>query len=152
MEIATPLGEDVLLFHGMHAREEMGRLSEYQLDLLSPKKDVNLDDILGKNVTVKLALPDDSTRYFNGYVTRFSQGGRSMAATTATSAVVRPWLWFLTRTADCRIFQEMTVPDIIKQVFGDHPTADFKLELTGSIASGPTACSTARPTSTSSAG
>ena len=29
MDLTTPLGEDVLLFHGMHAREEMGRLSEY---------------------------------------------------------------------------------------------------------------------------
>ena len=75
MEIATPLGEDALLFHGMHAREEMGRLGEYQLDLLSPKKDINVDDILGKNVTVKIALPDDSTRYFNGFVSRFSAGG-----------------------------------------------------------------------------
>ena len=44
MEITTPLGDDVLLFHGMHAREEMGRLGEFQLDLLSPKKDINLDD------------------------------------------------------------------------------------------------------------
>ena len=85
MEITTPLGDDVLLFHGMHAREELGRLSEYQLDLLSPKKDINLDDILGKNVTVKLALPDDSTRYFNGFVTRFSAGGSATAAITATS-------------------------------------------------------------------
>ena len=59
MEIATPLGEDVLLFHGMHAREEMGRLGEYQLDLLSTKEEVDLDEILGKNVTMKLALPDD---------------------------------------------------------------------------------------------
>ena len=74
MEIATPLGDDVLLFHGMHAREEMGRLCEYQLDLLSLKNDINLDEILGKNVTVKLALPDDSTRYFNGFVTRFCAG------------------------------------------------------------------------------
>jgi type VI secretion system secreted protein VgrG len=129
MEIATPLGEDVLLFHGMHAREEMGRLAEYQLDLLSPKKDVNVDDILGKNVTVKLALPDDSSRYFNGYVTRFSQGSQ-YGRYTRYSAVVRPWLWFLTRTTDCRIFQEMTVPDIIKKVFADHSMADFKLELT----------------------
>ncbi|HMF98049.1 MAG TPA: type VI secretion system tip protein TssI/VgrG, partial [Vicinamibacterales bacterium] len=47
-------------------------------------------------------------------------------------AVVRSWLWFLTRTTDCRIFQEMTVPDIVKKVFGDHSTADFKFELTGS--------------------
>ena len=129
MEITTPLGADVLLFHGMHAREELGRLGEYQLDLLSVKGDINLDDILGKNVTVKLALPDDATRYFNGFVTRFSQGGVD-GRYHRYFAVVRPWLWFLTRTADCRIFQEMTVPDIIKKVFGDHETADFKLELT----------------------
>ena len=130
MEITTPLGEDVLLFHGMHAREELSRLSEYQLDLLSKKGDVNLDDILGKNVTVKLALPDDKTRFFNGYVTRFSQGGM-YGRYHRYSAVVRSWLWFLTRTSDCRIFQEMTVPDIVKKVFEDHPTADFKFELTG---------------------
>jgi type VI secretion system secreted protein VgrG len=135
MEIVTPLGEDVLLFHGMNAREEMSRLFEYHLDLLSTKDDIALDDILGKNVTVTLGLPDEGdeekTRYFNGYVTRFAQGGvhgryRRYVAT------VRPWLWFLTRTSDCRIFQEMTVPDIIKSVFGDHGFADFKLELTGS--------------------
>ncbi len=29
MEIVTPLGEDVLLFHGVSAREEMSRLFEY---------------------------------------------------------------------------------------------------------------------------
>ena len=30
-----------------------------------------------------------------------------------------PWLWFLTRTADCRIFQNKKAPDIIKQIFKD---------------------------------
>src|SRR3954470_1419667 len=130
MEIVTPLGEDVLLFHGMSAREEMSRPFEYQLDLLSKKKDVNLDQILGKNVTIKLGLPDDQTRYFNGYVTRFAQGGM-FGPYHRYLATVRPWLWFLTRTADCRIFQEMKVPDIIKMVFADHPSADYKLELTG---------------------
>ena len=130
MEIVTPLGDDVLLFHGMSAREEMSRLFEYQLDLLSAKDDLKLDDILGKNVTVRFALPDDQTRHFNGHVTRFSQGGR-YGRYHRYIATVRPWLWFLTRTADCRIFQEMKVPDIIKAVFADHPSADFKLELTG---------------------
>jgi type VI secretion system secreted protein VgrG len=113
MEITTPLGDEVLLFHGMHAREELGRLSEFQLDLLSAKNDINPDDILGKNVTVKVALPDDSTRYFNGFVTRFAQGG-SYGRYVRYSAVVNPWLWVLTLTTDCKIFQEMTVPDIIR--------------------------------------
>ncbi|HXI29321.1 MAG TPA: type VI secretion system tip protein TssI/VgrG, partial [Vicinamibacterales bacterium] len=130
MEVTTPLKE-ALLFHGLHAREELGRLGEYQLDLLSPKKDINVDEILGKNVTVKVELPDESTRYFNGFVTRFAQGG-TVGRYIRYYAVVRSWLWFLTRTTDCRIFQEMTVPDIVKKVFGDHPTADFVFELTGS--------------------
>jgi type VI secretion system secreted protein VgrG len=131
MEIVTPLGDDVLLFHQMSAREEMSRLFEYRLQLLSPKEDVNLDEILGKNVTIKLGLPDDETRYFNGYVTRFALGGKQ-GRYSRYIATVRPWLWFLTRTSDCRIFQEMTVPDIIKSVFADHAAADFKFELTGS--------------------
>jgi type VI secretion system secreted protein VgrG len=129
MEIATPLGDD-LLFYSMTATEEMSRLFTYDVGLLSPKDDLNLHDMLGQNVTIKLALPDDSTRYYNGYVTRFTQGGR-FGRFTAYHAQVRPWLWFLTRTADCRIFQEMKVPDIIKAVFTDLGAADYKLELTG---------------------
>ena len=35
MEIMTPLGDDVLLFHRMHAREEISRVPEFQLELLS---------------------------------------------------------------------------------------------------------------------
>ncbi len=129
MAITTPLGEDVLLFHGMHAREELSRVSEFQLDLLSDKIDINPDDILGKNVTVKLELPDDNERCFNGFVTRFAHGG-TLGRYHRYLATVRPWLWFLSRTADCRIFQEMTVPDILQEVFSDHADADFKLELT----------------------
>src|SRR6185436_19203811 len=124
MEITTPLGADVLLFYGMHAREEMSRLSEFQIDLLSAKNDIKLDDILGKNVTVTLGLPNNSTRYFNGFVTRFAQGGM-VGRYHHYQATVRPWLWFLTRTADCRIFQEMNVPDILKKVLGEDPQADL---------------------------
>ena len=129
MEISTPLGADVLLFHGMHAREEMGRLFEYQVDLLSAEGEIALDDILGKNVTITLAQPNDASRHFNGVVTRFSQGGM-YGRYHRYLAVVRPWLWLLTRTTDCRIFQDMKVPDILKQVFEDEGTHDVAFELT----------------------
>ena len=133
MDITTPLGPDVLLFHTMHAREELSRVGECRLDLLSLKNDIKLDDILGKSVTIKLALQDDSTRYFNGYVTRFSAGG-TYGRYRCYYATVHPWLWFLSRTADCRIFQDKTVPEIVKIVFGEHPTNSFKESLTGSYA------------------
>ncbi|HEY7187850.1 MAG TPA: type VI secretion system tip protein TssI/VgrG [Vicinamibacterales bacterium] len=131
MEITTPLGSDVLLFHTMHAREELSRIGECRLDLLSLKNDIKLDDILGKSVTVKVALQDDSTRYFNGYVTRFSSGG-TYGRYRRYSATVHPWPWFLSRTADCRIFQDKTVPEIVKIVLEEHPTHSFKTSLSSS--------------------
>src|SRR5215510_8565341 len=133
MEITTPLGSDVLLFHTMHAREELSRVGECRLDLLSLKSDIKLNDILGKSVTVKLALQDDSTRYFNGYVTRFSAGG-TYGRYRRYHAIVHPWPWFLSRTADCRIFQDKTVPEIVKIVLEEHPTHSFKTSLSSSYA------------------
>ncbi|WP_342113457.1 type VI secretion system Vgr family protein [Pseudoduganella sp. OTU4001] len=131
MEIVTPLGDDVLLFHRMHAQEELSRLSEFELDLLSAQGDIDIDKILGKNVTVNLEVMGGAVRHFNGYVTRFAQVG-THGRYHAYRAMVRPWLWFLTRTADCRIFQDMTVPEIIKKVFDDHSVADLKDSLTES--------------------
>jgi type VI secretion system secreted protein VgrG len=70
-----------------------------------PEEGHQPDDILEK-VTVKVELPDDSIRYFNDSWS----AGRLRAACAPR---VHPG-WFLTRTTDCRIFQEMTVPDIVK--------------------------------------
>jgi type VI secretion system secreted protein VgrG len=42
-----------------------------------------------------------------------------------------PWLWFLDQTTDCRIFQNKTAPDIIKQIFQEYGFKDFSLSLYG---------------------
>jgi type VI secretion system secreted protein VgrG len=132
MAINTALGEDKLLFRRMTASEHLGQLFEFQLELLSDDNEIQLDSILGTNATVRVELPNEfGTRYYNGYVTQFSHAG--IAGRYALyHATLRPWLWFLTRTADCRIFQNKTVPDIIKQVFQDHGFSDFKPRLSGS--------------------
>jgi type VI secretion system secreted protein VgrG len=128
--IKTPLGDDVLLLRSMTATEEMGRLFEYELSLVSDNESIKMDDILGQRVTVRLELGDDKKRYFDGFVSRFVQTGLSVRGVTY-EATVRPWLWFLTRRADCRIFQEMSVPDIVKKVFQDAGFSDFDLSLNG---------------------
>ncbi len=132
--VATPLGEDVLLFHRMAAAEELGRLFHFELDLLSKDPNINFEDLLGQNVTVRLELADNKTRYFNGFVSRFSMTG-TYGGYIAYHAIVSPWLWFLTRTADCRIFQDKTVPDIIKEIFRGHGFSDFEEALSGSYRS-----------------
>jgi type VI secretion system secreted protein VgrG len=78
-------------------------------------------------VTVTVQLRDDAKRHFNGFVSRFG-AGRHQGRYFAYQATVSPWLWFLTRTSDCRIFQDLTVPDIVKKVFEDHGIAKFEFK------------------------
>ena len=132
MELSTPLGKD-LLFRELRGREELGRPSAFELSALSTRADIKPSDLLGKSITVKLELVKGGFRYFNGYVTRFSQG-TIVGKYYEYQMTVNAWLWFLTRTADCKIFQEKTAPDIIKEVFGDHKMAIFEDALSGSYA------------------
>ena len=131
LAIETPLGEDVLLLVRMSGAEKLGRLFEYNLELASENRQIKAEDIVGKNVTIRLDLGAGRTRYFNGHVSSFSQL-TSAGQLARYRTIVVPWLWFLSRTADCRIFQEKTVPEIIKQVFRDRGFTDFEDGLTGS--------------------
>jgi type VI secretion system VgrG family protein len=42
---------------------------------------------------------------------------------------VAPWLWFLTRSVDCRIYQDLTIPEILRSVFDDHGVSHYELRL-----------------------
>jgi len=129
--VGTPLGDDVLLLRSCSISESLGELFTFELDMLSEDHSISFDDIVGQNVTVRLTRPGGEERYFNGYVSEFSQDVQAGRMATYRATVV-PWLWFLTRTADCRIFQEKKVPDIIKEVFRDYGFSDFDDRLTGS--------------------
>jgi type VI secretion system secreted protein VgrG len=131
LAIETPLGEDVLLLISMSGTEELGRLFEYNLDLASENKQIKAEDIVGKNVTIRLDLGAGRTRYFNGLVRCFTQL-TTVGHLARYEAIVVPWMWLLSRTADCRIFQEKTVPEIIKKIFRDRGFTDFEDGLTGS--------------------
>lgn len=128
--VTTPLGDDVLLFHSMSVSEQLARLFQFDLDLLSADPEIKLADILGQNVTIRYQRPDGEDRFFNGIVSQFSQSGMH-GNLFVYRATLRPWFWFLTRTADCRIFQNKIVPDIIKEVFRDQGFSDFEDTLSG---------------------
>lgn len=128
IEIITPLGADALLVRDVTITEELGRLFTINLELGSTE-DINFEDLLGQNVTIRLNLKNGK-RYFNGFVSSLSQGvneGRFMRY----YATVNSWLWFLTRTSDCKIFQNKTVPEIIKEVLQDLGFSDIVDRLSG---------------------
>jgi type VI secretion system secreted protein VgrG len=130
--INTPLGTDKLLLRSFNGYEAMSQLFSFQLDLLAEDENVDFGAIVGKNVTFSVMLGDGETgRFFNGFVSRFTHCGDDGRFAVYAAEVV-PWLWFLTRTADCRIFQNMTVPDICQKIFSDFGFKDFENQLQGS--------------------
>ncbi|MBI2379777.1 MAG: type VI secretion system tip protein VgrG [Gammaproteobacteria bacterium] len=134
VQVTTPLGSDKLLLGRMQAWEALGRPFRYELELLSEDPNLALDKLLGRPAGLRLSLPDGGERLFHGIVSECSQttGQGQFAAYRAT---LRPWFWLLSRTSDCRIFQNMKVPDIIKQVFRDLGYSDFDDALSGSYRS-----------------
>ncbi|MFM0626516.1 type VI secretion system Vgr family protein [Paraburkholderia xenovorans] len=133
--VSSPLGEDALLFAGMGGSDELGRLSEYRLELLSENDSIALHDLLGQTLSVRIDRPGGNARYFHGYVTQFAHTGwRGRFATY--QATLHHWLWFLTRAHNCRVFQNKTVVEIIKDVFNEYP-ASFDASLSNTYESLP---------------
>ena len=113
--VTSVLGADVLLFKQMHASEQLGRLSEFRVELSSSQLDLKIADVLGTDMTVTLHHEAGGERHFNGIVTRFAyKGWRDGSA--SYEAVLHPALWLLTRSSDCRIFQDKSAIDIVKAV------------------------------------
>jgi type VI secretion system secreted protein VgrG len=131
ISISTPLGKDVLLLRGFSGSEAISQPFHFDLDLLSENDSIKFQDVVGKNATLHIIMADGSQRHWNGFISRFSQGPQEKRM-TAYHAQMVPWLWFLTRTADCRIFQNQKVPDILQKIFTDLQFQDFELRLYGS--------------------
>ena len=123
-----------LLFARMSATEQLGKLFSYKAQLFSDDLKVDLRRLLGKPMTVQLETHDGYTRYFNGIVSEASQTGfqtidKLLYAAYSVTLVPKPWL--LSRMVDCRIFTDMSVPDIVRSVLGEIGYADVKLSLSG---------------------
>lgn len=120
MSVATPLGEDVLCIDRATITERISSPFTVQLDLLADVTNVakvKHDQLIGKAVTLTVELPGDKKkRHFNGMVSRFSAGGRDDRYAYYRAEVV-PWLWLLTLTSDCKVWQFKTFPEIIEEVF-----------------------------------
>lgn len=125
LSIATPLGEDELLLRAISGRETLARPFSYDLDMVSENPEIDLNAMLGANVTVRIARGGEAPpRLINGIISRIAQGATGGSFTEYRAEIV-PWFWFLTRLTDCRIFQARTVPQIADALCRLHISTDF---------------------------
>jgi len=119
----------VLSFSG---HESLSQTYSYTIDLVSRDDGLALEDLIGKNLKLQIndaeGLPQ---RWLNGVIANFQQAESSVRQ-TAYRALVVPALQILSYRQDCRIFQDLSVPDIISQVFDDAGLVDYTLKLDAS--------------------
>jgi len=128
-ELTTPLGEDRLVLQRCNAHEGLSELFEFTIEALSHEENIDFDPAIGTNCCVKINSAAGIKRYFNGVLAEAEWTGLQEGLYTY-QLVLRPWLWILTHTTDCRFFQEKTAPDIIKEVFDKAGFSDYELKLT----------------------
>jgi type VI secretion system secreted protein VgrG len=121
LRIDTPLGPDVLLIESFQAREGISQPFAIHVDAISEltKADqVTAEALIGKNACITLTLKNGK-RYFHGMISRLIQGGRG---TGKEDVFVRFQLEMVPKLArfgartDCRIFQDLSVTDIVQKV------------------------------------
>ena len=121
LNVKTPLdsgAEPTFRLVSFTGHEEMSRLFRFSLELLSERDDIRAKDLVGKAISFSFQDAENQPRSFHGYVCRLAAGGGETGKRRYQVEVV-PWLWFLTRTSDCRIFAKKRVPDILQEVFDE---------------------------------
>ena len=127
--VQTPVGAELLTFTHLVGRDEISRCLAYTVGFVSNSPDVDPLKMLGGAVSIE--GESDPKRWFSGLVSEFRLT-RIEDRLAYYEAVIRPWLWFLGNTTDCRIFQNMSVIEIVEEVFSKYSTAKFEKRLQGS--------------------
>jgi type VI secretion system secreted protein VgrG len=133
LRVSTSLGKDVLLLERFSGEEHISSPFRFNLEMLSEKAYIDPDTVLRKPVSVTVVNPGGEERYVHGIVNRFATSGRRAGLSSYRIEIV-PWLWFLSLTSDCRIFQNLTALEIITKVFDDLGYSDYKLKVMGTLA------------------
>jgi type VI secretion system secreted protein VgrG len=135
LHLTTPLSDDFLLIKRFRANEGLNKLFQFNLEILHEENEssdeptvVDVSQLLGSPMTVRIHQNAETERYYNGICVQFNQGNRNNRF-TKYQAVLVPSIWLLTQNFQSRIFQNISVPDILKKVFEDYGV-DYEIQGT----------------------
>ena len=134
-----PIGIDIpgaqgLQLTSFEGEEHMSGLFQFQLNLLAHADDpvVEPNDVIGKQIDFWVRRPkDNSERFFNGHISWFSYLGTGDRGHIYQAEVV-PWLWFLTQSSECRVYEtaeSKTAKDVVDAVFSNHGFTDYRWDV-----------------------
>jgi len=146
LAVKTTAGTTELLLEKLSGTEALSKPFEFKLTMLSTNFEVDLKSLLRTPVTLTVIQADGSERYFNAVFRSLTQakegedvmkghenkGISNPARDLAVyDAVVVPKVWFLSLDSNCKIFQNLSVPDIVSKILKDNNVTDFSFRTNG---------------------
>jgi len=129
--LKTPLGDDALLLMEWKGEESVSSLFRFTVTAFSERGDIAAKDLLLKNVTLQLRLPDESDREIHGIVSHLTRGGKAPQGYFAYQLEIVPPHWALDLDEGFEIFQNLSARDICDKLLTGTPH-DWKLTGTPS--------------------
>ena len=129
ISIKTPLPVDELLLTSFEGTEYISDLFEFKIEVLSSNHAVKPADLIGQSISI--SIHNSTEREFTGYISSFTHCEVKGANLSTYRMTMVPWLWFLSKSNNHRIFQEKTTKDIVTQIFNDHGFNDFDYKASG---------------------
>ncbi|WP_416777120.1 type VI secretion system Vgr family protein [Xenorhabdus budapestensis] len=100
-------------------QEGLSQLYHLTLNVVSPANNVILGNLLGAYATLTILRNGKIERTVKGIIAGASQGNTD-GHRTYYNFVIRPEMWRMTLNQDSRLFQRMSVPDILKKLLKEH--------------------------------
>lgn len=118
LRLTTPLGADTLLAESVRGEESLGTGFCFEIAALSTVSAISLRALIGQPALLELgtALSTARPRAFHGHITGAEMNGSNGGLARYTIRL-EPWTAFLRRNRDSRVFQDMSVLDIVDAVF-----------------------------------
>ncbi|MES2016034.1 MAG: type VI secretion system tip protein TssI/VgrG [Pseudomonadota bacterium] len=118
LQLTTPLGSNTLLAECVRGEEGIDQGFRFILSTLSPDASITLKSLLGQPALLQLltAASRDRPRPFHGHITGAEMSGAN-GGLARYQLTLEPWLVFLGYGRDSRVFQDMTVFDILDAIF-----------------------------------
>ena len=126
--ISTSSPVETLALGRLSGKESLSTLFTYRMECVSEDAALDLYSVLGQNISVELDVHGGNKRYINGVVASATNSG-SRGEYTSYTLEVKPWLWLLTHTTDCRIYTDRSAPDIVMQLLQDNGFVDVDNRL-----------------------
>ncbi len=100
--------------------EGLSRLTEIVVEFVCDEVELDLEALIGRQAALGAMLADGTSRRdYCGICVEARLVGFDSLELGHFEVTLRPWLWFLTRRRNSRIFQQMTTDDIIRRIFDD---------------------------------